>query len=353
MDTVTAPTNRLAELNDSGSRADQTLTELQRNHSPEQIERFVEARLGALLRVCEAEFHVAAHGGSSMQLKFGLGEPSLPARQSIMTSIGTVLKDMLTLSRTNEPAPDQVRKQTLKLAMHEIDSSGAHSSPFSGGFAASLAHKLRNYLAAIISASEQLEDTLASDYNRESRDLAGMISRAAQSQRIVIDRFLEAFGPLTVRNERVNLHRCIGAALDNVRSAHGVEIGYQTEGENICGISDRTLLTRIVTELALNAAEANSKAAATLRWHVSRNRLVIMLTNDGAVSADEIFGDFLQPFYSKKAGHSGLGLNIVQRATEALGGTLRPITLHEHTLFAVSIPIQLEDLTDLHTERNP
>ena len=353
MDTLAAPTNRLSEYNELGKSANQTLTELSRIHSSEEIQRFVETRLGALLRVCDAELRIAVGNDLSTQLQFKLGEPSHGARRSVLAAIETVLGDMLGQTRTEVISSPFPKKHSMRLVLREAETDIPTNSSFNGAFAADLAHKLRNYLAAIISAAEQLEETLSPAHDQDSSQLAGMISRSAQSQRSVIDRFLEAFGPTVLRNEKVNIHRCIQSALDHLSETRGYETNYQNENQEICGITDRTLLTRIVTELAANAAEANSKARATLRWHVSRNRLVIMLMNEGAVSADELIGDFLKPFYSKKAGHSGLGLNIVQRATESLGGTLRPITLHEHTLFAVSIPLQFEDLTDLHTERNP
>ncbi len=352
MDTMTAPTNRLHERDQIKSSLAQVLQELTDQHSTESILHYVDRRIGGLLRVVQAELVPSDDSNQPWHLHFGLNQLSDSARAAVTTSLEAVLGDMLTASQSTNKNQHVREKRNIKLVTSDKQHASAASVEITSDVASALAHKLRNYLAAIISAGEQLEETIAQPADADNEVLTALIARAAQAQRILIDRFLDAFGPIVVRNEYVNLHNCIYLTVCELRRQHGCDIIYDGESGQLCAVTDRTLLSRIVSEITANAIEASPTGNVSLRWHVKNSRLIIILKNDGVVPSDHKYGDFLQPFFTTKAGHTGLGLNIARRATEALGGTLRPISVHEQTMLAVSIPLQLEDLTNSHTERN-
>lgn len=218
--------------------------------------------------------------------------------------------------------------------------------------AAALTHKLNNYLTAMLSATEQLQEIAPCLPDSDQAVLIGIIIRASRSQQLLVDRFQRVFGPILLHNEKCNLHQCFRAILGRLQELCQREFTYHGESTQICGVTDRALIEQIVAELVMNAVEASPDGFVEFKWQIVRGRLVTSVKNEIRESCDELYARAFEPFFTTKPGHAGLGLNIARRCAEALGGTIRPIITAEHIAFAVSLPIQLEDQTNSHTERN-
>ncbi len=74
--------------------------------------------------------------------------------------------------------------------------------------------------------------------------------------------------------------------------------------------------------------------------------MVITLSDNGPGIPEEIQAKLFSPFMStKKHGHSGLGLSIVHRAVQDLGGTIVCKSSRENgTRFTISLPLNLSDV---------
>lgn len=354
LNTVKAHSNRIPETRYSNKTLTELMQTLVRNYSSTEIRQYVDRRIGALIRLSGGTLVETSDSITPLKLEFGLEQLSAASRAVVEQSLETVLNDMNATHTASIPVQDSKTTSRIKLVSGRTDETAEHRSAMelTTEVASALAHKLRNYLAAIISAGEQLEETISGKEVEDGMQLAHLISRAAQEQRILVDRFVQAFGPIKQRCQKINLYQNIRSNIEQLQLRHGYSITCECGYDQVNGTTDPDLLGRIVTELATNAAEVSPQGNPTVHWHTRDGRLVIRVSNTGAINPDQMYGSFLQPFFTDKPGHTGLGLNIALRAAESLGGTLRPILLQDRTTIVVSIPFQIEDSTNLYTERN-
>gem|GEM_PF-4708422 len=351
MSTSTAHTNRIMDNSYSEKTMTKLMQTLVESHAPEEICQFVDRRIGGLLRVVDAELLTGDEGAMPLQLRFGNDRLSEESREVVTRSLETVLGETAALSNAKSQQPRS--GITLKSRSNGNPTSNRASATFSTEVASSMAHKLRNYLAAIMSAGEQLQDTLDHTATADQLQLAELVSRAALEQRVLIDRFVYAFGPMNVRNQKTNIGQLIRLNLERLESTCGYRVACDNTTKPIQGNTDYEMLGRIIVELASNAAEVSPQSNPSLNWHIDSGQLIITIDNAEQSALDS--NDVLQnkPFVSNKPGHVGLGLSIVRRYVDALRGTLQITHADDRTTVVVTIPIQTEDQTSLHTERNP
>jgi two-component system sensor histidine kinase PilS (NtrC family) len=200
---------------------------------------------------------------------------------------------------------------------------------------ASLAHEIKNPLAAIRSATEQI----GSD-------------RLAPNDRLVLRRLVVTESDLLARLlgdfmefSRVEMQRWSSVDLDSVASA-AVElvsrhpdriattrIDYARSASPILVTGDRDLLHRAVFNLVLNAVQHSGEAGVVtveldkpggeLPPSVQIPQPVRLTVRDtGPGVKDEDFNRLFDPFYTTRTGGTGLGLAMVHRAVEAHRGAI-------------------------------
>lgn len=198
---------------------------------------------------------------------------------------------------------------------------------------ASLAHEIRNPLASIRSAVEQLsrganrvdpdERLLADLVLRESDRLSRLLGEFLDFSRVRASHF-RSVNLLTVANDTARLVR------EHPDCGSGVAI--TITGPATLVEADEDLIHRTVWNLVLNAAQAvrgagrirveiDVPAAAELPPGAEFDPAVRLRVSDDGPGIDPDLKDRLfQPFVSGRPGGSGLGLAIVQRAVEAHRG---------------------------------
>ncbi len=117
-------------------------------------------------------------------------------------------------------------------------------------------------------------------------------------------------------------------------------------------VTEKDKLKQIIINLVKNSAEAIKDGGSifiTTANRVENDRpqgVVITLNDNGPGIPEEIQEKLFSPFMStKKHGHSGLGLSIVHRAVQDLGGTIVCKSSRENgTRFIISLPLNLSDV---------
>ncbi|HEX5634038.1 MAG TPA: ATP-binding protein [Gemmatimonadales bacterium] len=198
---------------------------------------------------------------------------------------------------------------------------------------ASLAHEIKNPLAAIRSSCEQL--ARARQASEDDRMLAGLIVRESDRLSRLLSEFLDFARVRATKAEPLDLLEVVRAATSMVK-AHPSAAGGSTlevEGTSTILEGDEDLLHRVVANLVLNAVQAGDGKPVRVRVRVEAVpgpelpaganfpagvRLVV--ADDGPGIPEEIMDSVFQPFVSRRPGGSGLGLAIVQRAVEAHRG---------------------------------
>ncbi len=219
--------------------------------------------------------------------------------------------------------------------------------------AASLAHEIKNPLASIRSAVEQL--TGAGDLGTGDRDVLRRLV-LSESDRLsrLLSGFIE-FSRVEVRDRTsVDLAAVARDAIEVARRHPDLDgaVAVELSAPRPCELQgDQDLLHRVVFNLVLNALQ-HSPPGGTVRVEVAEadeapvpgvTRFVggatLRVVDQGPGIDPDVAGRIFDPFFTTRLGGSGLGLALVQRAVEAHEGlVLVDDATGGGTVFTVLLP---------------
>ncbi len=201
------------------------------------------------------------------------------------------------------------------------------------GLSASLAHEIKNPLASIRSAVEQLGRGRLLDDDRAVLERL-VITETDRLSRLLSE-FLDFSGLTMGPRDEIDLHQVVRGCLVAVRQhpdVAGVEVTAEMDEGPIHMIGDADLLHRALFNLVLNGAQSagpGGRVVVSLRdeRHRSKPRgtdierpVRLTVSDSGAGISPEVRKRIFDPFFTTKAGGSGLGLAVVHRAVEAHAG---------------------------------
>jgi two-component system, NtrC family, sensor histidine kinase PilS len=241
---------------------------------------------------------------------------------------------------------NQKRLEVLKLRAERLEGIAELS--------ASLAHEIRNPLASIRSAVEQISRMPA--VSDDHKTLSGLVMRESDRLSRLLSEFLDFARVRVARTETVDLGTMARSAASLV-AAHPdrpptVQVSCDVaEGEAIRVEGDEDLLHRAIFNLALNAVQA-SNDDGEVRVEVVRGGndqvppgmimegdvVTIRVSDNGPGIPSEIRDRMFDPFFTTKANGSGLGLAVVHRAIEAHRGIVFVDSGAHGTRFTVILP---------------
>jgi two-component system, NtrC family, sensor histidine kinase PilS len=221
---------------------------------------------------------------------------------------------------------------------------------------ASLAHEIKNPLASIRSAVEQLGRS--SRATPDERTLAALIVRESDRLARLLTDFLDFARVRMTRVVMVNLGEVARSAAA-LASAHpdkgvGVRVRCDIAPGSLEVEGDEDLLHRAVFNTVLNAIQA-SPVRGEVRISVSRlppqqlprgvtmagDAISIVVSDSGGGIPAEIRDRVFDPFFTTRRGGSGLGLPVVHRAIEAHRGLVFVDSTASGTRFTVLLPAAL------------
>lgn len=240
---------------------------------------------------------------------------------------------------------DQKRIDALNLRAQRLEAVAELS--------ASLAHEIKNPLASIQSAVEQIGQRPQA--SPDERTLAALIVRESGRLSRLLSEFLDFARVQVARRDRVDLRTVVqgAAALAGTHPDRGehVRLSLALPDDPAPITGDEDLLHRAMFNLILNAFQASpsdGEVFVSLRA-VPADARPAGLTTPGASYAlevrdtgsgipAEIADRMFEPFATTKPGGSGLGLAIVHRAIEAHRGVILVDTDTGGTRFTVLLP---------------
>jgi signal transduction histidine kinase len=240
---------------------------------------------------------------------------------------------------------DQKRIEALRLRAERLEGVAELS--------ASLAHEIKNPLASIRSACEQLSRSQYS--GADERTLTHLVMRESDRLSRLLSEFLDFARVRVLRREPLDLvHLAHGAVrLAQAHPDRPPEVQLVVEGEvgEFVVEGDDDLLHRALFNLLLNAIQA-SPPDAEVRVVVSSalpdqfgvggtfadGAVSLTVTDSGSGIPDDIRGRLFDPFFTTKPGGSGLGLAVVHRAIEAHRGLVVLDSTAVGTRFTVVLP---------------
>ncbi len=205
------------------------------------------------------------------------------------------------------------------------------------GLGASLAHEIKNPLASIRSAVEQLaSDGLDAD---DRQVLERLVVRESDRLSRLLTEFLDYSRVEMVEPQPVDLAALVRHAVDVVR-AHpdSVQAGVRFEtvvlDRPLPVLGSEDLLHRAVLNLVLNSAQwAGDRGRVEVRLDMVESDILspvlgvsrivrLSVSDSGPGVPPEIAERIFDPFFTRRRGGTGLGLALVDRVVNAHGGAI-------------------------------
>ncbi|HVA57129.1 MAG: ATP-binding protein [Gemmatimonadaceae bacterium] len=240
---------------------------------------------------------------------------------------------------------DQKRIDTLRLRAQRLEGVAELS--------ASLAHEIKNPLASIRSAVEQLAKMRQESADQQT--LSGLVLRESDRLSRLLTEFLDFARVRVSRTGSVNVADLVRGAARLVE-AHPDRrdvcvVCTAPDDESLVVQGDEDLLHRAVFNLVLNAAQASPDGGTVrvdamvmtpdqlpLGVRYDQGSVSVRVSDEGSGIALEIRDRLFDPFFTTKAGGSGLGLAVVHRAIEAHRGVVFLDSGARGTTFTVILP---------------
>lgn len=212
-----------------------------------------------------------------------------------------------------------------------------------GRVAAGLAHELRNPLASMSGCIELLSSS--EGLRAEDQRLMSIVLKEAARLEQLVGRFLDYTRPALPRLAEVDLAQVLGEVADvfsrDPAAAHVTVARALRPATAAC---DPDQLRQVLWNLLANAAQAIQAGGAdggTIRLACgpAGERAELSVEDDGPGIGEADRPKLFTPFFTTKAGGTGLGLATVHRIVEAHGGTIAVEDVAPHgARFTVHLP---------------
>jgi two-component system sensor histidine kinase PilS (NtrC family) len=211
-----------------------------------------------------------------------------------------------------------------------------------GRMAASIAHEIRNPLAAMRGSIQMLRADMSSDASQT--ELMEIILRESDRLNRIISDFLSYARPRSIIQTKVNVGELLQQTFMLLRHSAEINPSHSIEEEvpsrPALVNADSEQLQQVFWNLSRNALQA-MPSGGTLRAAVyenSNDRLRITFSDTGRGMAPEQVEHLFEPF-SSTTGGTGLGLSIVYQIIRDHGGTINVRSREGHgTTITIELP---------------
>jgi signal transduction histidine kinase len=259
---------------------------------------------------------------------------------------GDGLRTNRTTTTIFQDISDQKRLEALRMRAERLEGVAELS--------AALAHEIKNPLASIRSAIEQLSKM--PHVGADEKTLSNLVMRESDRLARLLSEFLDFARVRVVRTETVDVAAVVrGAATmagQHPDRRDGVRVSCVVPDGALLVRGDEDLLHRAIFNLALNAVQA-SPVNGEVRVEAMPTReeeqsglgapfqfggIAVRVSDDGPGIPPDIRDRLFDPFFTTKPGGSGLGLAVVHRAIEAHRGLVFLDSAGRGTRFTVLLP---------------
>jgi PAS domain S-box-containing protein len=293
---------------------------------------------------CDVEFRIVKPDGTVKHIH-GIGHPVLSASGELVQVLGTMV-DVTERTRAEE-ARDRLR---------QLEADLAHINRVStlGEMAASLAHEIKQPIAATITSANSCVEWLAHEPPNldRARAAAARIDKYGNRAAEIIDRIRSFYKKSPPQRDLVDVNGIIQEMLTLLKGeANRYSVGMRTElaAELPKITADRVQLQQVFMNLILNAIEAmkDSGGELTVKSELQNSQFQFSVSDTGVGLPTEKIDQIFSAFFTTKPQGSGMGLSISRSIVESHGGRLwatandgRGATFH-FTLPIATEPLQL------------
>jgi len=260
-----------------------------------------------------------------MRLRLGYSISPLSSEAGVTTGMVLTFQDLTQVRSLEETSRRQDRLAAI------------------GRMAASIAHEIRNPLAAMRGSIQMLRAEVDSDSSQA--ELMEIILRESDRLNRIITDFLSYARPRSLTQERVDmgnlLHQTFALMRHSPEISTNQSIVEELPEEPVFAEADEGQLKQVFWNLSRNALQAMPQGG-TLRVTLennSNNRLRIAFTDTGRGMSPDQVEHLFEPF-SSTTGGTGLGLSIVYQIIREHGGTINVRSrVGQGTTITVELPV--------------
>jgi len=283
-----------------------------------------------MARVAEASprFEANCLTADGLRLRLGFGVSPLFSENGDTTGTVITFQDLTHIRALEETSRRQDRLAAI------------------GRMAASIAHEIRNPLAAMRGSIQMLRADMEGESSQT--ELMEIILRESDRLNRIISDFLSYARPRSIIQSKVDVGELLRQTFTLLR--HSAEIGEsqiieeEVPASPVLIDADSEQLRQVFWNLARNALHA-MPTGGTLRATVQRqshNRLRIAFSDTGRGMSPEQVEHLFEPF-SSTTGGTGLGLSIVYQIIREHGGTINVSSrAGQGTTITIELPSEIE-----------
>lgn len=249
-----------------------------------------------------------------------VGHPVLDAAGNLIQLVGSS-------SDVTERKHAELERERLR----QLEADLAHVNRVStlGEMAASLAHEIKQPLAAAIASANTCVEWLAHDPPNidRARAAAARIDKYGNRATEIIDRIRSFYRKSSPKRELVDVNQIIDellALLTSQAAGHAVMVRTELAAGLPKVLADRVQLQQVLMNLMLNAIEAMQRGGGnlTVKSELGDSQLLLSVSDTGVGLPTDKEEQIFSAFFTTKPQGSGMGLAISRSIVESHGGQL-------------------------------
>jgi signal transduction histidine kinase len=263
------------------------------------------------------------------QAEFATAEPAV---METATS-GSDLKsneDLIEPSSLERMAMSPLAEESVRPSL-ELATAGRWEAQYRdlASLAGGLAHEIRNPLGTIAMNVQLLAEDLSepkTQFERRMRQKMEVVSRECQRLGSILDDFLRFAGVIDLDGRPISLNDLVGDVLEFSRpriESKGIVLREDLQGDLPAVWLDGDLWRQALLNLLLNAESASRPGDELMvRTRLHGETVVVDVIDTGHGMSEEVRAKVFRPFFSTRAGGTGLGLPTAKRIVESHGGSI-------------------------------
>ena len=212
-----------------------------------------------------------------------------------------------------------------------------------GEAVAKINHDMRN----VLSSATLVADTLIASEDPRVRRAAPHVVRSLEQSVVLCQSMMDYLAETPLPDPEIVT---MPELADEIATGSGVDVSYSGPERLFL---DRTMMARILLNLARNAATAGAGSVSIDIWRAGRLG-VIDVADDGPGIPQAHWTDLFLAFRSRSRGGTGLGLAIARDLAVAQGGNLKLTrSTEEGSEFRLQLPVEIFAAEDLPSATAP
>lgn len=218
-----------------------------------------------------------------------------------------------------------------------------------GELSASIAHEIRNPLAAISGSVEMMQVMQADELSEDTQTLIGIVITEVERLNMLLTKFLDYSRPNALNIDQLNIHNLINQVIELFKIGQEVPVEIvvkKDDFQDIIVYADHQATQQVLWNLLTNAVQAQAHANSA-SIHVSLDRdqthAFISIEDAGQGVPKDLQQKIFEPFFTTKTTGTGLGLAVLYRIIQDHRGTCTYATgpTLGGAMFTISLPLNV------------